>query len=155
MKKISLLLIILVLLVTGCGIDYKIHGHYVKLDEAVDFRHIHFKTSTSFDYGSDKFFKSYSLYDKRPNVLYSIVVNKVDGKLEDGVKSFEDKYKTKKESKKINRIKWIILTYTEDKKDYHHYFASYDDKEYYRIDFNNASLGDTFEKDFMKSIWIK
>ena len=154
MKKL-LLIVVLFLFLTGCGVEYTIHGTKVSFDESVDFRHIHYRTSTVFDYGSDDTYKYYNLYDKKPNVIYSIVVNKLSGSMDDGIKKIEDTYKVKTSSKKIHGTEWKILTYTEDEKEYHLYFAEYSEKEYYRVDFNNASLGEAFEKRFMKFVRIK
>ena len=55
MKKLILLLLGVLVFITGCGVEYKIHGHYVQFDEDVDFRHIHYRMSTSFDYGKEPF----------------------------------------------------------------------------------------------------
>lgn len=155
MKRIILLLFGILVFVTGCGIEYKIHGHYVTLDESVDFRHIHYKTSTSFDVGSDKNFKSYSLYDKRPKVLYSVTVNRVKGKIKDGISAFEKLDKAEKNNKKIGSEKWTIISYKEEDIDYTSYFSEYDDNEYYRIDFYNSKLGKEFENNFIKKVTIK
>lgn len=155
MKRIILLLFGILVFVTGCGIEYKIHGHYVTLDESVDFRHIHYKTSTSFDVGSDKSFKSYSLYDKRPKVLYSVTVNRVKGKIKDGISALEKKEKADKKDKKIGSEKWTIISYKEEDIDYTSYFSGYDENEYYRIDFYNSKLGKEFENNFIKKVKIK
>ena len=94
MKKIIILLIC-VIFVSGCGfMKYKIDGHQVSFDEAVDFRHIHYQTSTSFDYNSDHNYRSYSLYDKIPNVIYSVKVSKVMGSMKqdlEKIKAEKDK----------------------------------------------------------------
>lgn len=150
-----LLIVVGIILLAGCGVEYTIHGTKVSFNESVDFRHIHYRTSTVFDYGSDDTYKYYNLYDKKPNIIYSIVVNRLSGSIDDGIKKIEDTYKTKTSSKKIHGTEWKILTYTDDKKEYHLYFAKYSDDEYYRVDFNNASLGESFEKKFMKSVRIK
>ena len=46
------------------------------------------------------------------------------------------------------------VKYSEDKKMNHIYYASYNDNEYYRIDFYNANIGNAFEKQFIKNTTI-
>ena len=153
MKKI-IILGFCILLVVGCGfVQYNIHGHFVSLDETVDFRHIHYQTSTSFDYNSDKNYRSYCLYDKRPNVLYSVKVSRVMGSINKDVEAMKKEKNAKMKKQKIHGISWILLTYKEEK-EYHLYYASYDKKEYYQVEFYHADYGKDFEKQFMKTITI-
>ena len=101
--------------------------------------------------------KNHSVFadENKPTVLYNVTVNKVSGNMEDGIKKYDDAHKVDKKNKKIGRVKWTILSYKEDDISYCLYFASYDDDEYYRIDFYNSSLGEDFEKSFIKTITIK
>ena len=154
MKKIVILLS-MVLLITGCGLSYTIAKQKVSLNESVDFRHIHYQTSTVFDYGSDKNYRSYSLYDKKPHVIYSFVVNRVEGTMNDDIEKLTKENSAKKYQKKIHGIDWVILEYKDDEWKHHMYFSSYDKNEYYRIDFHHAEEGKDFEKQFMNTITIE
>ena len=154
MKRL-LYIIIGILFITGCGIiKYKIYKHSVSFDESVDFRHIHYQASTSFDYGSDENYRSYTLYDKIPNPVYSVIVNRVMGSMDTDIQKMEKEKKVSKKKKKINGIQWNVITYTEEKKDYHYYYAAYDKNEYYCIEFYHANLCKEFEKQFMKNVTI-
>ena len=152
MKKLFIICLLSLIVLCGCSREYSINKTKVKFDMDVDFRKIHYRTSDTFDYGSEKDFKSYSLYDKKPNVIYSVTVNRLLDSMDENIKKIEEEKQAKKKNKKINGIQWIVLTYKENKLENHLYYASYDDKEYYRIDFYNASIGEEFEKEFMKSI---
>ena len=154
MKKYLLILFLCIFLLTGCIRSYSIDKKNVRFDEAVDFRHIHYRISDSFDYGSDDSFKSYQLYGKKNKVIYSITVNKKNGSMEDDIQSIEKKYKIARTRVKKNRINWELLEYREDKVMNHIYYASYNDSEYYRIDFYNADIGSAFEKQFIKNTTI-
>ena len=154
MKRIVILLF-LVICLTGCGISYTIAKQNVSLNEYVDFRHIHYQTSTTFDYGSDKNYREYSLYDKKPNVVYSFVVNRVEGTMEEDIEKLKKDNDAKKYQKKIHGIEWVILEYKDDEWEHHMYFASYDKNEYYRIDFHHAEEGKEFEKQFMNTVSIE
>ncbi len=155
MKKL-LLLIIPIFFLTACSMDYKVADKKVTFNQYVEFRHINYRTSKAFDYGSDNDFKYYNIYDKKNKIIYSVTINKIDSDMTKGIKKFEDTHHLKKkDTKKINRIKWIYIDYIEEKIEYHSYFAKYNDKEYYRIDFYNVDKGQEFEKQFMKYVTIK
>ncbi len=153
MKK-YLLLFLCIILLTGCSKIYSIDKKDIRFDENVDFRHIHYRISDTFDYGSDDNYKLYQLYNKKNKVIYSITINKKNGSMEDDIQSIERKYDISRNRLKSNRIKWEVLKYKEDKKMNHIYYASYNDKEYYRIDFYNANIGSAFEKQFIKYVKI-
>ena len=108
MKK-YLLLFLCIILLTGCVRSYTIGKKSVRFDEDVDFRHIHYRMSDTFDYGSDDNFKSYQLYDKKNKVVYSITVNKKNGSMEDDIQGLERKYKISRNRVKGNKIKWNLL----------------------------------------------
>ena len=155
MKKIILLLICL-FFVTACQTSYTVAGKKVTFNQYVEYRHINYRTSKAFDYGSDKDFKYYNIYDKKQKIIYSININRISNDMNKDIKKFEDTHHLKKkENKKINRINWTYIDYIEEKIEYHSYFGKYNDKEYYRIDFYNVDKGSEFEKQFMKYIFIK
>ena len=151
MKKYVLLLICCFFLV-GCGKTYFIAGQEVQFDERVDFRHLHYRMSNSFDYGSDDTFRSYHLYDKKKKVVYEIVVHKLSGSVSDAIQEMKKNQKVEETTFKRGKTEWIELSYKVDSVEKHSYFASYDEKEYYQIDFYNVSKGASFEKKFMKMV---
>ena len=155
MKKI-LLVIIALLLITGCGVkQYQVAGKKIKLDQAIDFRHLHYTISNSFDYGSEKTYRFYDLYDKKPNVIYRIAIYQIKGNLE---KDIEDMPKldelTKTVEKKYNGKKWKTYSYKENDQKIRVYTRAYDENEYYQIVFTNVEKGEVFETAFMKTVYM-
>ena len=155
MKKVILLFLIL-LLVSGCGlISYKVCGKTLSFDESVDFRHLHFQISDVFDYGSETNYRFYDLYDKKPNMIYRVGISQKSGKMDDAIKSLKELYDIDKTStQKYHNHTWTMVSYKVEDVVHHTYFASYNDKEFYQIDFVNAKEGSSFEKAFMKKVRI-
>lgn len=136
MKKI-LLIVISILLLTGCSSEYKVHNKKIKFDQRVEFRHLKYKTSTTFDYGSDGEFRYYNLYDKKQNTIYSVTIEKIKGSYEEDKKKIESDSKNQK-VKGEEKKKYYLLTYIKDEKKYHTYYFTYDKNEYYKIQFYNV-----------------
>jgi len=158
MKKVIVLIAFCILL-TGCGNEFQIYGKNIELNESKEFRHIQYRTSDSFDYGSDGEYRFYNLYDKKHNVIYSVSIEKLKGSYQTNLKEIEAEplnKNIKDSSVSIKRLKWQKVTYQKDKKTYNVYYVPYNKNEYYKIEFyNSIDKTEDFEKAFLSYVRLK
>lgn len=181
-KKILLVILIILGIVTGCGAsnknskEYKIDGVSFKLDSEDSMSKMKYKISKSFDKKSKASSTIYNLYydenkDKYDisNVVFSLSVTadimQTESYIEYDINKLNNNSSLKnisREQKEINGITWEYVSldnYYEtgtDKylKNHTYFYETYDGKYYttYTIAFNNVENIGSLEEDFLNSV---